>query len=297
MTDETENTATEIDTDSANAALWDEIVGNMKGEKPESAESKPQASAAPESSADDESADESEAGDAEDVEDTEEIEPEDIWAAASEDQRKAFKDLEHRYKSDQGRVTAMQKQLDQLKQQLTEARQAKPESPPKNDDNAVDWAAFERDYPDEAKAFKAMQKQSDEKIEQLTQALQGMQNQTSMQLPDLLDATRPGWRETIESKDFDIWLAGQEDDSKARYTSTKVADAVSLLNDYEKHKAAKKDKAAKLKADRDARAKNSESVNGRSTAPSVDSADEGDPEAMWQAAVSQVEKRIGVRRH
>lgn len=276
-----ETTTAEPETDeAASAALWAEMAAAVKGEKtaPEAnpaAEPTTGAARAPEDPA--KPVDTHEGDD-------------DLWAGASEAQRKAFEDLQHRARSDQERVGALQKQLNALQQQIAAAQTAKPAEPSKA---AVDWAVFEKDYPDEAKAFKALQAESEAKIQALQHKLDSLSGASDGQFFDLLDAVRPDWRETVNAPEFDRWLSAQDEPTQAKLQSSKVGDAVGLLRAYDAHRDATRVKADKIRQDRDARAKNAESVAGRSAAPPLDD-EPADSAALWREATAHARKRRGL---
>lgn len=274
MTDET----TTVDTDAADAALWAEAVAAVKGDKPAEAvpTAAPEAPTAPAEATPTQS------------EPTTETEV-DIWESATESQRQAFAELQHRLRSDNGRVGALQRQINELQRQL-QAPPKPSETPPKE---LVDWAVFEREYPDEAKAFKALQSASDAKIQALQEKIDSLSTPADGQFYDLLDAVRPDWRETVNTPDFSLWLSAQDEPTQFRFGSAKISDAVSLLRAYDAHKDAKKAKADQIKQTREQRARNSETLSGRQTQPALDG-EVDDKDALWREAVASVRKRRGL---
>ena len=260
-------------TDTVDAGLWAEAVAAAKGEAP--ADPKPEADATPPA--------EPEAAKPE-GEKEQSADAGDIWENASEGQRRAFADLQHRLRSNDGRVGALQRQINDLTRQLQEqARLAEPKA-------ADDWAAFEKDYPDEAKAFKALQAGSDAKIQALQQQLENLATPNDGQFYDLLDAVRPDWREIVNAPDFSIWLSAQDEPTQAKINSSKISDATALLRAFDAHRDAKKAKADQLKQTREQRASHAQAIPGSSSSPSLDD-DVQDSNALWHEAVASVKRR------
>ena len=110
--------------DSADSALWAEVVAGFGKNDPAPKEEPP---------ADQSTGNESAGGEtpqgAGEVEQPA-GEPEDLWAGATEAQRKAFQDLEHGRRSDQGRVSALQRQINDLQRQIEAANKPPPVAAP-----------------------------------------------------------------------------------------------------------------------------------------------------------------------
>ena len=281
--------------DSADSALWAEVVAGFGKSDPAPKEEPPATPPDDQSTGDGAAGGKAKQGDGETAQGAGETaqpagEPEDLWASATEAQRKAFQDLEHGRRSDQGRVSALQRQINDLQRQLEAANKPPPAAAPPL--GQIDWAAFERDYPDEAKALKTLQAESEAKISALQQRLESNTRAAGDQFYDLLDGIRPGWRDTVNSPAFEQWLSAQSEPTREQFHSSKIGDALGLLRSFDEHQTAQAAKAAQLKKDREDRAKKSESVPGRATTPSMDEGVEN-PDAAWDAAVAKVRKMRG----
>lgn len=274
--------------DSADSALWAEVIAGFGKSDPAPKEESPATPPADQPTGNEPAGGETAQGTGEAEQPA--GEPEDIWSGATEAQRKAFQDLEHGRRSDQGRVSALQRQINDLQRQIEAANKPPPVAAPPA--GQIDWALFERDYPDEAKAFKALQSESEAKISALQQRLESNTRAAGDQFYDLLDGIRPGWRDTVNSQPFDQWLSAQAEPTREKFHSSKIGDALGLLRSFDEHQAAQSAKAAQLKKDREDRAKKSESVPGRATTPSMDEGVEN-PDAAWDAAVTRVRKMRG----
>ena len=281
MTDEITavDTTTDAEAKAADAALWAEAVAAVKGEKPVApapTDAKSEAAIVPLSETDVQP----------EVETADQAEKEDdLWDGATEAQRQAYADLQHRLRSDNGRVGALQRQINELQRQLQAQSAPVPEQK-----TAADWASFEKDYPDEAKAFKALQAESDAKIDALQQQLEKLATPNDGQFYELLDAVRPDWRETVNAPEFSIWLSAQDEPTQGKLNSSRVGDAMSLLRAFDAHRDAKKAKADQIKQTREQRASNAQAIAGRSSQPSLDE-EASDSEVLWREAVASVKRR------
>ena len=105
----------------------------------------------------------------------------DIWANATEEQRAAMEavrreraEIEHRYKSDEGRVSALQRKINDLEARQQPAPVAISQAPVS--DEGID--SFREDYPDIANAVdKMVQSKMTTEREGFSQAMRQMQQQ------------------------------------------------------------------------------------------------------------------------
>lgn len=106
----------------------------------------------------------------------------DIWADATDEQRTAMEavrreraEIEHRYKSDEGRVSALQRKINDLEAIQHQAPVVAPAQPPVSEEG-ID--SFREDYPDIANAVdKMVQSKMTTEREGFSQAINQMQQQ------------------------------------------------------------------------------------------------------------------------
>jgi len=101
-----------------------------------------------------------------------------IWAGATEAQRREFERLEHADRSQRGRVSALTRQVDDLRRQLEQeaSKQKAPAASTAQADDVDDstMKQFSEDYPEIAQAMNAIQSKNDKLIQKLESQLQGV---------------------------------------------------------------------------------------------------------------------------
>lgn len=141
---------------------------------------------------------------------TDEQEP-DIWANASTELREAYErernDFQLRDKRLRGQVSALQRQINELKAQSS----VPPEQQAKQSDNTA-LNGFKDDYPELNPLANELQGQNQE-IAQLKQALSTLQQerqqlQVSEQI-EVLASEHPDWEQTIAKEEFMEWLSNE----------------------------------------------------------------------------------------
>lgn len=276
------------------AAEWQAATDRVKGKGLAAADDKPAESKPdpetdetekPAETADDDETEVTPAGDDQPAETGESTDDDvDIWANADDAQRAAFKELEskyktleHKQKSDDGRVSALQKKLNELEQELKK----RPAAPAEESDA---WKKFEEDAPEDAAAIQKMLGERD----------QNMQSQlTTTIFNTVMDSMRPDWRTYSSNQPFMDWLGKQPEAIQSKFHSTAPQDAISLLSMWDDHKSAAKAKADKIKAERAKKLKETETVRGNGTGK--DAAELGDDlDTMWQQASTKVREQMGL---
>tara|TARA_R110001606_G_scaffold34752_1_gene102073 strand:- start:1775 stop:2686 length:912 start_codon:yes stop_codon:yes gene_type:complete len=176
----------------------------------------------------------------------------DIWANATEEQRAAMEavrreraEIEHRYKSDEGRVSALQRKINDLEARQQPAPVAISQAAPVSDEG-ID--SFREDYPDIANAVdKMVQSKMTTEREGFSQAMRQMQQQMDQAIQPFqeseqkrfidtqmqeLESSHPDWREVAQSTDFIEWLNVQPDPVRAMFTSDSARDASYLVGSF-----------------------------------------------------------------
>jgi len=148
--------------------------------------------------------------------------PTDIWADAPEALKAAFeaeaaraKAAEHRLASDNGRVAALTRQLDELRRQPAAGGQQQTETPPGLEDLLAsdEVKAFETEYPDVAKPIlnllKAQQTQLDQLQGTAATVEQDRQKVFLNEQLGLYEQDHPDWRQYSSDERWSAWLPTQ----------------------------------------------------------------------------------------
>lgn len=168
-------------------------------------------------------------------------------------------DIEHRYKSDQGRVSAYQKQINELQaqlqqvqqmpqpqpQQAVQPQQANPEGSGMSD---AEWNKFKDEYPEialvvERKLAASAQKQVDPLTGEVVTRLNQLQQQVAPLVEHeqrkqeearlaVLDNQHPEWRTQVKTAQFKQWLGQQPQAVQQLAFSDAVSDAAYLIGSY-----------------------------------------------------------------
>lgn len=188
--------------------------------------------------------------------------PETVRKYVEELQRKAA-EAEHAAKSQIGRVSALQKKVNELSSAKTEtANQAAPQP---GDEG---WDKFKDDFPEIAGAIEKRIADLDAKVGQATQPIQEMQRNAYVQSQyAALQAAHPDWQDVAGSNEFRSWLSVQPPTIQALITSDDAADAAYLIGSY-KALAPKKvpGEATAIKEQRKAQLQQATGVQSKATA-------------------------------
>ena len=163
-------------------------------------------------------------------------------------------DLEHRLKSDAGRVSAFQRQINDLTRTVDEMSASKEADKPTDKQIAEamkgtddDWEAFKEDYPAVAEAIdrrlervgEATQETIDKtlepvntKLDEVTKTSTEAANQAAV---DAVAEDFPNWTEAVKTPEFAEWLDEQSPGVNALASSDNTADAKTLIGLYDAH--------------------------------------------------------------
>ncbi|GAB2799070.1 hypothetical protein GCM10027040_27620 [Halomonas shantousis] len=162
--------------------------------------------------------------------------------------RQEAQQWQHRYQSDLGRQSALQRKIieqQQLIEQLQKGGQkpeqkATGENPEGSGMSDAEWEALKSDFPDLAKALDArlgaMSSRYEQQIEQLKGQIQPIQQQAQDQAMQAqfsaLDQQHPDWRDTVNKPEFHNWLQQQPPAIQKLTESDSAADAAYLLSTF-----------------------------------------------------------------
>lgn len=187
------------------------------------------------------------------ADDPEEANPTDIWLNATPEQRAAFEaaerkaqELEHRQRSDDGRVARFQRDRDIAQRKLeTLVAAAQKEGEDLRTLVASDeWQKAKADYGDDlGPVFKALERLTDqsagvsERFQQMDAEAIEVIEQANFQM---LDEKAPDWRNLLSRDDFPAWLQSQprlyqEAFERNRERLVDPAEALELVGKYRAH--------------------------------------------------------------
>ena len=148
--------------------------------------------------------------------------PTDIWAQATPEQKAAFeaaetarRTAEHRLSSDNGRVAALQRQLDEARRSMAAGGSQRTETPKGLKDlmESEEIKAFEREYPEVSAPILNLLRGTQAQLEQLQGTAQLVeQDRTTAFLESQIAAyehAHPDWRDYASNDQFDPWLKTQ----------------------------------------------------------------------------------------
>ena len=155
--------------------------------------------------------------------------------------------IEDQLRRANGKIGELNGTLQQLAAQRQPTQHAP--APPLEDEELKRWA---EDFPEVSAIAEARARQI------ASEMMQGMQQQAPAFDKNemiretniaILDATQDGWRETINSQDFALWIATQPADVQEAYATTNSAKVLGgVLNSFNGWKAKTEDRGAKSKA-------------------------------------------------
>lgn len=142
-------------------------------------------------------------------------------------------------------------ELNSTVQKLSEQRQPTPAAAPAGEENAElsDW---ERDFPElaqvaESRARKIVQEAMGGLSTQQTETL-SMEEIVRETNIAIMDATHDGWRETVSSQDFSLWIATQPESVQETFNTTVSAKVLGgILSEFDSWKAKTNDRTTRNK--------------------------------------------------
>lgn len=177
---------------------------------------------------------------------------------------------QHRYNSDMGRQSALQRKITEQQQLIDQLKAAPPAKPANVSDS--EWDSIKEDFPELAAAMDArlssMTTQYEQQIQQLQGQLQPIQQQASEQYRDsqyqILEQQHPGWRELAGSTAFQTWVGDQPAAIQQLMSSESAADAAYLINSYKLVSGSNLPPKDDLRQRRQQQLRSSQSIPGRS---------------------------------
>jgi len=161
---------------------------------------------------------------------------------------KANEDLTHRIKSDNGRVSTFQKQINSLNEQINELTQKKDIS--KEDiaeamSTDESWEEFTEEYPEFAAAVDGrlgsiMEEQNKRIDSTLAPVIEQKANNDMEDNYSKVAEVYPEWQNAVKEVHFDEWLNNQPAAVKTLAASDDAQDASSLIGLYDNHRIANK---------------------------------------------------------
>lgn len=277
------------------AALWAEFD---TAEAAPAADAKEQADDA--ADVDDEPQDTEEADADEAPAETEERQEPDIWANATPELKQAYEslraELEQTKQSDRsqrGRVSALQRQINELM-----ASQAAPKNAAEDDGyNDEELARIVEEYPEVAKPitkkFDALETEIDRLKNELAYFAQKDQAETVNQELQQLSSVHPDWQDIAHSQDYAEWLSSQAPGVQALNESYHAADAITLLNLYKaakpgggnaQHEQSALSRPSNNKLAEKRQRQLQSAAAAKTKGPGVKSGipEDGDPEVIWR---------------
>jgi hypothetical protein len=162
--------------------------------------------------------------------------------------RKEAVDWKHRYQSDEGRVSALQRKINELENRATSTPTVEQIAEVADSGNEEEMNAFKEDYPDIALAvdrmvasrLKAERQQHQQVISQMDsryqQILQPIQQQEHQRTVDVqlssLEQRHSDWREVATSASFTDWVSRQPEAVRNMVNSDYADDASYVLDSF-----------------------------------------------------------------
>jgi hypothetical protein len=151
--------------------------------------------------------------------------------------KKEIERLNHKYNSDLGRQSALQRKIDEQSQQI-QAFQSK--SNPEKEKSNGEWDTANEDYPDIMGAvngrFETLEANHKRELESVRGELQPFHDQAKQQSHDMqmnqLETAHSDWREVVVGDDYKNWLGAQPSSVQAMMSSEDAADNIYLLDGF-----------------------------------------------------------------
>ena len=179
-------------------------------------------------------------------------EPVNIWANANSDQRSAYDNLvsenarlSHKLNSDEGRVGALQRKINELQTIPSGGEQPTAKDIVKAMQSPEDMAIFKAEYPDMDDAIesriamadiqtqKIVQKKIDDALAPFKADKEINDKESALKYADSQDAAvesvHEGWKDIVASSEFSTWLDGQPAATKELIHSEAAEDAAALI--------------------------------------------------------------------
>ena len=199
---------------------------------------------------------------------------------------------QHRYQSDLGRQSALQRKVQELEQENQRLRQSggkqsgdNPEGSGYSDEQ---WEAMKEDFPEVAQAiearFAAMESQYQQQYQKLQGQVEPIQQQAHEQFIQsqysILEQQHPDWRDTVAKPEFNQWLQRQPSTVQQMMGSENAAEAAYLLDNFKLSTGAAEQSNANLQQRRKRQLEQSQTVPRRSGRQRSTIPDD-DPDALF----------------
>lgn len=211
----------------------------------------------------------------------EDAEPEaapDIWAGLSEQQQAELERIQQRDRSNAGRVSSTQREINRLQRQLAERAHATPAAPATPATEAAPAAETPATTPAPAKPA--------------TETPEARAEREAVEFRLQMYEARPDWVDVASSDAFKAWTKEQPAYIQAQTTQDNAAAALTVLSlwDASQKNTARTDKARKLTEQREQRLAESRETNGGKSTPPAGGDSDDDGDAGFALAVKQFEK-------
>lgn len=218
---------------------------------------------------------------------------EDIWAGASDAQRQAFEDLQHRYESDRTRFVPMSRKVNDL---IAENRRLKTEQaqPGEVDKLKADLARVKEEFPEVGEVLDRMSAENDRRFASIDEASREAVLRRDAENEAAVEKVHPGFMQLLAGKKdvFDAWIDDQPRKIRDAYERNReimvdAPEVVELVSAFKLHlNPPPKDKPTNPRRERQLAALKTPTARGRGAvnAPEADSADD---DAAWAAAVAK----------
>lgn len=210
--------------------------------------------------------------------------------------------LLHHVKTAEGRVAAMQRELQQARQ--AQQSVAASDAPTQSQmtaaaKNPEKWEQLKQDFPEWAGAMEeyvgaqlqanrqASGLQPDQVVAYVREQVQAVEQRSARLIEEArIEGAHEGWKDTINSPEFVAWYSVQAPETRALADSQNARDAIKLLNDFE---ASRAKSATEIKQERGARLAAAATVRPGATKPAK-TLDDMSPEELWNYEAKQREK-------
>lgn len=225
----------------------------------------------------------------------EEPEAQDPWAKAPDELRQQHEEalaklakLEQADRSHRGRQSALQRQLDELRQQVA----TKPKEEVATPETPEEWEQLQEDYPEIAAPVRKMIDQQASMITRLEKELQAIgsvhRDNALQEQATLLAEEHPDWEQVGSDPGFADWLQNQPRHiQEAAYRNgNEIVDyreAADVVGRYKQFKGASNPQPnTKLADKRKAQLKSAQSTRSRGPGVTSGIPEDGDPEQLWK---------------
>ena len=290
--------AQKTEDDAWESAFNDAVTGRSSGEE---AQDEPEEADEPEEQG--EAADEP----GQDTEQTDEEQPEELTLEQRlkkvEEERDRYlqerDQYRHQFMSNSGRITAYQRQIQNMEAQIEGKTRQKGESQEDAQEriakemNDSSWEELEQDFPEVAKA---LEKRLDARVSQAVEERLGDFNQKLQPIQDrihqqdlqaersALEAEHPDWLEIVNSDEYREWIADKPEPVRQLENSPSAADAAYILSSFKRDTGqARSNSRAELQTQRKQRLEQSITPSSRRSVKREIADDDFD--AAWDAAI------------